>query len=387
MRNRTISAVLFALALCAPQHVMAWDDHSHRIVALVAAHFLTPEARTKVENLLASDRDRLTAHNIPAAATWADKYMRAHPETAEWHFADIQANKPSVPDACFGHPSLPAGTPASQGPANACIIDKIHQFWAELADPRTGNNERRIALKYLLHLVGDLHQPLHVSDEGNEHGKNISVSASSITPGDLFGYWDIAIPRQLGVNPEQVAAELIANISNADQGRWSTHVPHLWALEAHQIGVDTAYGTMLSDMDANGRFVIYDEEVDKAANIIATQLSKAGVRLALILNDSLAPSTLAKAPRSEVPWGDPGVGRALSQALCSTCHVIAPDQIDARQYTTAPNFEAVANTTGMTEDVVKDFLFGTHPTMPAIGLTGDQASDVASFILSLRSRR
>ena len=259
--------------------------------------------------------------------------------------------------------------------------------------------ERQLALKYLLHLVGDVHQPLRVADQGNEHGKKLNVVALSprdpsgghsqflITPGSLFGYWDSAIVRGLGIDPKEVAEKLIAGISESDRGRWSSHVPHLWAMEAHQLGVDNAYGTMLSDMDTDGRYLIHEEELDKAVDIIGTQLSKAGVRLALILNDSSIHDMLSADANMKGPAGDPNLGRALAQATCSTCHVIAPDQLDARQFTTAPNFESVANTVGVTEGTIKDFLFGPHPTMPAIALGGDQANDVASFIMSLKVQR
>ena len=78
---------------------------------------------------------------------------------------DTELAQPDLASACFDHPPLPAGVPASQGPPPACVVDKIDQFTAELSNPATGASERLLALKFLLHFVGDLHQPLHAADD------------------------------------------------------------------------------------------------------------------------------------------------------------------------------------------------------------------------------
>src|SRR6202035_2254805 len=128
--------------------------------------------------MLAADTDNLTAHDIADEATWADKYRDSDRKGAKerylatrlWHFVDIELFKPDLDQACFGRPRLPDGTVASNGPAQACIVDKIEQFTAELADPGTNPEERLLALKFLLHLIGDLHQPLHAADDHDSGG-------------------------------------------------------------------------------------------------------------------------------------------------------------------------------------------------------------------------
>jgi len=105
--------------------------------------------------------------------TWADKYRDSDRDTTKiryeatwrWHFVDTELAQPDLASACFDHPPLPAGVPASQGPPPACVVDKIDQFTAELSNPATGASERLLALKFLLHFVGDLHQPLHAADD------------------------------------------------------------------------------------------------------------------------------------------------------------------------------------------------------------------------------
>ena len=132
--------------------------------------------------MLAADTDSLTAHDIASAATWADKFRDANIngsrlKTRQWHFVDIEIGAPDLDAACFNHPAIPAGTVASAGTAADCVVDKIRQFAAELANPATDQEEQIVALKFLLHFVGDMHQPLHASDD-NDRGNNKQVSAA-----------------------------------------------------------------------------------------------------------------------------------------------------------------------------------------------------------------
>ena len=144
-----------------------------RIIALVAERFLDPAVREKIAAMLAADPPNLTAHDIASEATWADRYRdsdrsgsRQHyAQTRQWHFVDVELTNPNLDAACVGHPPLPAGTVASNGPAQACVVDKAEQFAAEIADRHTDPKERLAALKFVLHLVGDLHQPLHAADD------------------------------------------------------------------------------------------------------------------------------------------------------------------------------------------------------------------------------
>jgi len=69
-----------------PEQAPAWGDDGHKVVALVAQHYLTPTAKKQVDAMLAADTDELTQHDIASEATWADKYRAGHRETASWHF-------------------------------------------------------------------------------------------------------------------------------------------------------------------------------------------------------------------------------------------------------------------------------------------------------------
>src|SRR5262249_54894189 len=143
----------------------AWGDEGHEIVALIADHYLQPQVRVKVNNILAGDTTGLT-HNtrIDQEATWADKFRDSdryssklrYNGTRNWHFVDIELPAPDLKSACFGQPPL-ANVPASAGPARDCIVDKLDQFIAELKSPATNPGERLLALQFILHFVGDIH--------------------------------------------------------------------------------------------------------------------------------------------------------------------------------------------------------------------------------------
>lgn len=362
--------------------------YGHRVVALIAEHYLSPVARAEVQTMLQADTDTLTAHDIASEATWADRYRLndSTDRTKDWHYADIDAARPNIPAACFGQPALPAGTPASQGPRRDCIIDKINQFAAELGDPKLGREERLLALKFLLNLVGDVHQPLNVSiEEGNYHGKAERVEAKMITPGDLYDYWDTVFVHALGASAQDVAKQLIAHISAADQSQWATAAPQLWALEAHQLGVIKAFGVLFESED-HGVPILTDQYVQTAVQTVGSQLSKAGVRLAYVINAALVPEPVA-APAPHVR-GDRAAGRSLALGRCSVCHVVAASQPRAAAAgALAPDFQAIGNTRGMSDAALREFLSGPHPTMPTLTLTRRQTDDVIAYILSLKTSR
>jgi len=98
-------------------------------VALIAQHYLTPDAQKQITAMLAADTDNLTKHDIASEATWADKYRdsnnrRSHyTQTRNWHYVDMEISSPDINMACFGRRPLPAGTLAANGDPNACVVD------------------------------------------------------------------------------------------------------------------------------------------------------------------------------------------------------------------------------------------------------------------------
>jgi hypothetical protein len=285
-----IAVALLCNLVCSGQ-VWAWGDEGHEVIALVAQSRLDPVARKHVGALLAADTDTLTEPNIASAATWADKFRDtdrngARRNTGRWHFVDLELTAPDLNQACFGRPALPAGTLASNGPAQDCIVDKIEEFAAELTNPSTDPAERVVALKFLLHLVGDLHQPLHAADDHDRGGNDKRVSAAGLHGATLHHYWDTEFVEQLGPNPQPIAALLITRISAADATRWAQGNPADWAMESFNVAKADAYGRLPAP-GARGRYRLTDAYVAVADRDVAMQLSKAGVRLAVMLNRAI----------------------------------------------------------------------------------------------------
>jgi hypothetical protein len=296
-KHLLLACIFLCVALTHPQPAIAWGDEGHKVIAIIAEHDLDPSVRSKVTTLLAADTDPLTAHDIASEATWADKYRDSDRSTTKiryeatwrWHFVDIELTQPDVAAACFGHPPLPPGVPASKGPSQACVVDKINQFAAELGDPATGASERLLALKFLLHFVGDLHQPLHSADDHDAGGNKKLVAGEGVHPGNLHHYWDVEFVERLGTDPRLVAAGLIGQISEQQRKEWSGGTPTDWAMEAFALARHDAYG-LLSQPDDQGTYALPPAYTEQAVRDVALQLSRAGVRLAFVLNRALSAS-------------------------------------------------------------------------------------------------
>jgi hypothetical protein len=295
MLQRSVMVSWMCAAALWPGWTHAWGDEGHEIVALIAQHYLDPQVRLRVQQLLATDASGLvTDRSMASEATWADRYRDSdrdagtlrYQQTRQWHYVNLALHAPNIDRACFAHPMLPPGTPASAGPAADCVVDKIDQFEAELVNPRTSTDEQRLALQFLLHLIGDLHQPLHASDDADEGGNLKPVSARGLRAGNLHHYWDTEFVRQLGQQPQAVSQRLLARISAADIRAWQQGGTADWARESFSLAQALGYDA-LPAAGERGRYRLSAGYVRDAVNVVQLQLSRAGVRLAAVLNRSL----------------------------------------------------------------------------------------------------
>lgn len=288
-----IAISLFVLCTLIPR-ARAWNEEGHRIVALVAAHYLEPAVKQKVDALLAADTDSLTKHDLAGAATWMDASLAAErakdpaaaARIASWQSVGIELDHPDLGAACHHHPPLPARTPASAGPA-ACAVDKINQFAAELAAKSTPPEERLLALKYLLALVADLHQPTYASDNHDQGGESARVAGGGSDPGSLRHYWDAEFIDYLGDDPGAVADDLADGIRQSKTfAKMSAGTPSDWAMESFGFARDHAYGK-LPAKKPDGSYDLPPDYVTDAIETVRLQLARAGVRLAGLLNRAL----------------------------------------------------------------------------------------------------
>ena len=308
LRNRSERLTTGCVALgsmislcCVTTPAHAWGDEGHEVVALIAQHYLDPAVATKVNSILAADTTHLTPNtNIDSEATWADKFRDSdrnttkvhYNETHNWHFVDLEIAGPNLNTACFGQPPL-NGALASAGPAQDCIVDKINELTAELKSSSTSDPERLLALQFILHFVGDIHQPLHASDDNDAGGNSEKVKAVPALPktagsssGNLHGFWDTQfVALQGSKTAATVATKLIAKITPSQRTTWSSGTAADWANESFGIAKVNAYDLPAPTSAHN--YTLPKTYVTTARGVVAEQLSKAGVRLAFVLNNAL----------------------------------------------------------------------------------------------------
>jgi hypothetical protein len=290
---------------------LAWGPEAHRAIALIADKILQQSdaaARGKVQAVLATDKDsHLTKSDIASEATWADvlrdKSQEARFATSGWHAVRLRPDSPDLAAACAGRKPLPAGYPASRGPPDNCVVDKILQFEKELQNPDTSPGERLAALQFLLNLVGDVNDPLLTIDRGDQGGYCTAVQIGAKPPVRLSTYWQSTLVGEVvGRDPAAGAGRILAAVPAADTQKWAAGNPESWALESHEIAKTVLYGFApdsaagkyafpggKGEQEGCGDVTLYRAGADYETKMLTAakqQLAKAGIRLSQVLRDS-----------------------------------------------------------------------------------------------------
>ena len=263
-----------------PPAAWAWGPDGHVIIARIAELHLSPKARRQLQALLDGRR-------LPDLASWADDWRDGHPETAPWHFVDVPLSAAAY-DAdrdCAG---------------GGCAIKALDTQLAVLRDRQAAPETRRRALRFVVHLLADLHPPLHAATDdaapgGSDRGGNtvkarLSIGAGefpyhSSPSGNLHGIWDSDLIDALHRQQEayvDALAKLPDSVAHLQAG---TAVD--WANEAHQVARDVAYAD-LPPPDAAGVRQLDEKYAARCRPALEKQLQRAGLRLAHVLNESFA---------------------------------------------------------------------------------------------------
>ena len=305
-RSFAVSCVaLFAITHQEPAY--GWGDRGHGIVAAIAYARLNTDTRAEVDALLAEDKsDRLTRPDFISRSTWADKLLQdretlqkaQYNATRFWHFADIGIDDGNVARACYRFRSLLPRMYASKGPVKDCVVNKVEQFAAELGNPDVDRKEKILALKFLIHLVGDMHQPLHVAGDNDYFGTAVQVRlepGGSMANLNLHDYWDNELVNRLMASPKEtdksIAQRLSAEFEEIELQRWSEGDPREWTFETVLVAKQVAYDySNMETVFVVGRpttLNLTGEYSARALQAAKKQLVKAGVRLARLLNEAL----------------------------------------------------------------------------------------------------
>jgi hypothetical protein len=156
-----------------PQDVDAWGSVGHRVLARVAASRLSTHTRQEVKTLL-------SGRSLAAVSTLPDEWRTTtRPETAPWHFVDIPKSETTY-------------DPARDCQNGDCVIEAIARQQAILSDHTKTKKARTEALIFLVHLVGDVHQPLHCADDHDRGGNEVQVQFFGIDD-NLHAVWDSSL--------------------------------------------------------------------------------------------------------------------------------------------------------------------------------------------------
>jgi hypothetical protein len=303
MSSRLTATLMLLVGIATAPTALAWGSAGHAVVADIAEVRLEPAALTQVYNLLALDLDT----HLDEIASWADEYRNIHRETGPWHYVDIQ-----IGDGNYD--------PARDCANDDCVIARTDRFVRVLADRSRPAEERLEALKFVVHFVGDLHQPLHAGENHDEGGNKTPVDfmGQTIVYGryrlNLHGVWDTAaIERRLAVHegPDTRATDLRAAaaglaerlrdvIRPQDARAWLAppFSTAAWALDAHNLARDYAYrGIAKPGEPSPTETVMLGADYDTMAwAVIQLQLERAGVRLAAVLNRALSSPPPSRRP-------------------------------------------------------------------------------------------
>ena len=159
------------------------------------------------------------------------------------------------------------------------MVEALKWFSTVLADKEAPIMARRIALYYVAHLVGDMHQPLHASRAGDRGGVDIAVSYRGVTT-NLHYFWDSNLVDLETGTEEANAKQLTANLTDEERLKWQAGDPIRWTNESLTLVRLYVYNT-----GSSGE--LSDDYVEKARPIVRQRLAQAGIRLAWLLNNAL----------------------------------------------------------------------------------------------------
>lgn len=275
---RRLLTVVLAIGVASP--AAAWGDRGHRAIADIAWTRMSPAAKRDVTQLLALAPELATqacpVGSFEDGATWADcvrsRYRDRYAGTATWHYVDVSIcapfRLPNDPEARFS-------------------VARYRREAAILADHLQPRVARLEALLWVEHLVGDLHQPLHVGDAGDRGGNEVDVYPQhGRYPVNLHSEWDrVLVDDAIQETPNGIAGMAVDADRDAKAARWRGGSPEVWARESWEMARRIAYpdsearcGGTASPVEVDG---VYNHA---AVSVVRDQLERAGGRLAFVLN-------------------------------------------------------------------------------------------------------
>ena len=255
MKKYTLLIIVCGLGIS----LISWDYKGHKAVAIIAENHLNPNVKTNVAKLLRGEK-------MSDVASWADdiKSEPAYRSTASWHYLNLPAG---LTYEQFSQTITSENQPT--------IYSAIINCEEQLVSKSTTLNQKQVALKFLIHFVGDAHQPMHVSRTEDKGGNNIEVKFDNAEL-SLHALWDGKLIDHEGLSDKQIAKEY--DTATPEQiSKWQSDPVIIWLWESYQIST-----ILYKEVEANNDL---DEQYYKDhINVVHNRIEKAGIRLAGELN-------------------------------------------------------------------------------------------------------
>jgi hypothetical protein len=264
MKRITLSGSLMVLLLI----FGSWGRTGHSTIGLIAAKHLTPKATAAVTALL-------NGQSLADVASWADDHRS--PTTAPWHFINVELG-------------LSFDDFSKQVERMEDVYTVLQKQEAIIADNNASPDDRAKALKFIVHFVGDMHQPMHVSRAEDKGGNTIQVRYDGQGT-NLHSLWDTKLLEHAGLSTGQLVVEF-DKATPAQIKKWQSDPQIVWAWESYQIS-SQLYG----EIEKN-ETVIDEAYYNAHIPIVENRMEKAGIRLAGLLNRILDGATVPPATTS-----------------------------------------------------------------------------------------
>jgi len=292
-------APLAAAALLAPSPAAAFWEYGHETVARIAYANVRPATKAAIRRLLAQDRlletPECRANTIESASTWADcvKPLKNPDGTSRfgyaysWHYQNV--------NVCA---AFDLGPPCRDG---NCVSAQITRQRVILADRGAKPADRVRALAFLIHFVGDLHQPLHAGDRADKGGNDVPASWGGFG-GDRFNLhsvWDGPLAERAISTPPA----LVRRYPAAVRARLAAGTVADWSRQSWQVSRDAAYATAMGGdpcAPAAGRVSLDEAQVAKLVPVMRDEVERGGLRLARLLDEALGQGK-GRRPRTARP--------------------------------------------------------------------------------------
>jgi hypothetical protein len=285
MIRRLILALLIALA---PSPALAWWEYGHETVARIAYLNVSPRTRAEIDRLLRQarllDTPTCPARTIEQAAVWPDCIKTLGERfsyASTWHYQNVNVCHPfDQASACRD---------------GNCVSAQIERNLRLLANRSLPVRERLFALAFVVHLMGDLHQPLHAGDRGDLGGNRVTASYGIIAGRtNLHSIWDGYLADRGISNPPGGPRGILSELSAADRDAMRQGNVTDWARESWQVAHDYAYGTAFPDPCGpvpTVRPVITEAITRRLVPVVRQQVARGGLRLARLLDEAFEPDS------------------------------------------------------------------------------------------------